>query len=607
MKKIDSSISNLEVAVSKEEVTISTNLNQVEIPTIDEWYNRVILGDCLEVLRQMPSNLVDLIITSPPYADSRKKTYGGITPEHYVDWFLPFSQELKRVLKPDGTFILNIKEKVVSGERHTYVIQLILEMQKQGWLWTEEYIWHKKNSFPGKWSNRFRDAWERCLQFNKQKKFKMYQDEVMVPMGSWAKSRLNNLSDTDKIRDNSRVESGFGKNVSNWLGRTMAYPNNVLHLATECGNKSHSAAFPKSLPSWFIKLFTEAGDVVLDPFLGSGTTCIAAKELGRHYIGIEIKEEYFHLANSNIESAEFKSHTAKIEKIDSTKIDSTTNSTYQLYYDYAIKNIFTPFYEERFEGLLKFKLKDVLKHKSSYLFKAKNIELVGDFVKSIIDTFLSSQEETIFGNLLEDFAIYVSVTLYGGFKSQLNSIDLEFERENIYYIVGIKPGTNWGNSDQVNKMKDNFKKARIALRAKGITNEIIAVNGCMYGKDRNPLKNNQDSEKSYYKYAGQEFWSFLSKDDNFYQEIIIPIDREAKKKDELFKSTYAAKVNEMTRDFMRYFVANNQIDWVKLIDYVSKREEVELESATEQMVLNLKESLDEETLYLADALDIEES
>ncbi|PIP37412.1 MAG: site-specific DNA-methyltransferase, partial [Desulfobacterales bacterium CG23_combo_of_CG06-09_8_20_14_all_51_8] len=155
---------------------------------------------------------------------------------------------------------LNIKEGVSEGQRETYVLELILEMKKQGWLWTEEYIWHKRNSYPGKWPNRFRDAWEHCLQFNKQRKFSMYQESVMVPMGEWAKARLKNLSETDKRRDESRVGSGFGKRISNWVGRRMAYPDNVLHLATESANKNHSAAFPTALPEWFIKLFTKPGD-----------------------------------------------------------------------------------------------------------------------------------------------------------------------------------------------------------------------------------------------------------------------------------------------------------------------------------------------------------
>lgn len=131
----------------------------------------LIFGDCREKLKELKSNSVDLIFTSPPYSDNRKKTYGGIPPNKYVAWFLPVSKGLLRLLKPSGTFILNIKERVVNSERHTYVLELIMEMRKQGWLWTEEFIWHKKNCYPGKWPNRFRDAWERLIQFNKSKKF----------------------------------------------------------------------------------------------------------------------------------------------------------------------------------------------------------------------------------------------------------------------------------------------------------------------------------------------------------------------------------------------------------------------------------------------------
>ena len=266
----------------------------------------IICGDCEQVLKDFPDDSVDLIITSPPYADARKKAYGGIHPDGYVDWFLPKTEQFLRILRPTGTFILNIKEKVVGGERHTYVLQLILKMRQQGWLWTEEFVWHKKNCYPGKWPNRLRDAWERCLQFNKQKKFNMYQDKVMVPMGDWAKSRLRNLSDTDKRRDESKVQSGFGKNISNWLARDKAYPTNVLHLATECSNRNHSATFPLSLPEWFIKLFTEEGDVVLDPFVGSGTSAIVAKKLNRKYIGVDVSFEYCSAAERELHDAQKK-------------------------------------------------------------------------------------------------------------------------------------------------------------------------------------------------------------------------------------------------------------------------------------------------------------
>jgi site-specific DNA-methyltransferase (adenine-specific) len=264
----------------------------------------LILGDCAQELKRIPDNSVDLIFTSPPYADQRKNTYGGIPPDKYVSWVLPITLELLRVLKPTGTFVLNIKERVVDGQRSTYVLELILEMKKQGWLWTEEFIWHKKNCYPGKWPNRFRDAWERLLQFNKSKYFNMYQNEVMVPMGDWAKSRLKKLSNTDKIRDESKVGSGFGKNISNWLDRQMAYPTNVLYLATECSNKSHSAAFPEGLPDWFIKLFTKEGDVVLDPFMGSGTTNIVAQRMKRNSIGIEIVPEYYERVKKEIQPVE---------------------------------------------------------------------------------------------------------------------------------------------------------------------------------------------------------------------------------------------------------------------------------------------------------------
>ena len=267
---------------------------------------KLILGDAREKLKEMADNSINLIVTSPPYADSRASTYGGVKPDDYVDWFLPIGAELLRVLKPDGTFILNIKEKVVNGERHTYVLELIMALKKQGWLWTEEFMWHKKNSYPGKWPNRFRDSWERLLQFNKGRHFNMYQETVMVPMGDWAKSRLKNLSATDKVRDDSKVGSGFGKKIANWLERDMAYPTNVIHMATECGNKNHSAAFPEELPEWFIKLFTQERDWVLDPFAGSGTTVHVAKRMHRNSIGIEILPEYYEMAKTKLNTSQLK-------------------------------------------------------------------------------------------------------------------------------------------------------------------------------------------------------------------------------------------------------------------------------------------------------------
>jgi site-specific DNA-methyltransferase (adenine-specific) len=260
----------------------------------------IIHGDCLEILKRFPDEHFDLVVTSPPYADRRANTYGGVKPDRYVEWFLPRAAEFKRVLKRTGSFVLNIKEKTEEGEKHTYVIELILALRRQGWLWTEEYVWHKKNCHPGKWPNRFRDAWERCIHFTRERHFKMNQEAVMVPMGDWAKTRLKALGKNDSLRFDSQVGSGFGKNIANWKNRDMAFPSNVLHFATECGNKSHSAAFPKALPQWFIKLFTDPGDIVLDPFVGSGTTCAVAQELGRLSVGIDIKRDYADLASEEV-------------------------------------------------------------------------------------------------------------------------------------------------------------------------------------------------------------------------------------------------------------------------------------------------------------------
>jgi site-specific DNA-methyltransferase (adenine-specific)/site-specific DNA-methyltransferase (cytosine-N4-specific) len=261
-----------------------------------------------------PNKSIDLIVTSPPYANQRKSSYGGVHPKNYIEWFLPISKQLYRILKPRGSLILNIKENVENGQRQTYVLELILAMKKQGWYWTEEYCWYKKNCHPGKWGNRFRDSWERCLHFTKSKKFKMYQDSVKVPIGDWAKTRFKSMSQKDFIRTISGTNSKFGRNVSNWLNKRKVYPHNVLdfekehyiepttviHFATACSNRNHSAAFPIELPSWFIKLLTKNGDIVLDPFIGIGTTGVAAVLLKRNYIGIEVSNKYIKEARNNI-------------------------------------------------------------------------------------------------------------------------------------------------------------------------------------------------------------------------------------------------------------------------------------------------------------------
>lgn len=250
-------------------------------------------GDCLDVMAEMPDNSVDLIVTSPPYADARKHTYGGVHPTEYVEWFVPRANQMKRILKPTGSFVLNIKEKAMDGERHTYVLRLILALKEEvGFRWTEEYIWHKTTAMPGKWKYRFRDSWERILHFTKTSNVKMDQDAVRIPIGDWTDARLTNMSDNDSMRMQSATNPKTGRRMAYWKGKKTVLPTNVLHKAPVCHNTGHSAAFPEWLPEFFIKLLTDEGDVVLDPFVGSGTTVRVAERLGRIPIGIDMNRAY---------------------------------------------------------------------------------------------------------------------------------------------------------------------------------------------------------------------------------------------------------------------------------------------------------------------------
>lgn len=243
---------------------------------------------CPEILRIMDAESVDLIVTSPPYAEKRKNTYGGIPADKYVEWFLPISAELMRVLKPTGSFVLNIKESVDDGERQTYVYELVLALRKQGWLWVDEFIWHKTNPFPTGSKKRLKDGFERCYHFAKTKKFKLFPDAVKQKSTSkWAGD--------NKRRKNKGAHSttnGSGMNMSRRIVSDLVRPSNVVTMPSSSINIDHPAVFPQALPEFFIKLMTEPGDLVLDPFMGSGTTALAARNLGRRYEGVEAIQDY---------------------------------------------------------------------------------------------------------------------------------------------------------------------------------------------------------------------------------------------------------------------------------------------------------------------------
>jgi hypothetical protein len=225
------------------------------------------------------------------------------------------------------------------------------------------------------------------------------------------------------------------------------------------------------------------------------------------------------------------------------------------------------FHKKRVESLEELKLSIILRRKNPYLFKAKNILTAQDLVKGLLDAYLSSQEETIFGDFLEGLAIFICQKVYNGKKSAAEGIDLEFEKGNIIYMVAIKSGPNWGNSSQINKMRDNFKKAKRILRANISQKNIVAVNGCCYGKEKKPDKGD------YLKLCGQNFWEFISGNPNLYVEIIEPLGYKAKKKNEEFLEAYSQIINKFTIKFAKEFCVEGKINWEALVKYNSSKEE----------------------------------
>ena len=230
---------------------------------------------------------------------------------------------------------------------------------------------------------------------------------------------------------------------------------------------------------------------------------------------------------------------------------------------YIEKNI-KQYHSKILNKLLELKLQEVLKRKNPYLFKAKALETSSDLVKSILDAYLSSQEEGLFGGFLEDLAIFICGKIYNGRKSAAEGIDLEFNKDKRHYIVSIKSGPNWGNSQQISKMKDNFRKAKKILGTNRSKTNIIAVNGCCYGKDNKPEK------IEYWKLCGQRFWELISGDENLYTDLIEPLGHKAKQKNDVFNKEYSKVINRFTNEFFEeYCQSDGSIDWEKLLKFNS--------------------------------------
>ena len=227
------------------------------------------------------------------------------------------------------------------------------------------------------------------------------------------------------------------------------------------------------------------------------------------------------------------------------------------------------FHQRRLENLLKLKLMNVIKRKNPYLFKAKNINSASELVKTILDAFLSSQEEGIFGGFLEELAIFICAHVYGGRKSSAEGIDLEFEKDSVRYVVSIKSGPNWGNSSQIAKLQDNFSRVKRILSTNTSSANVVAVNGCCYGIDRKPSKG------EYFKLCGQQFWAFISGDDNLYTDLIEPFGHQAKQKNEQFMQEYDKVLNKFTLEFLNAFCdTDGNIRWEDIVKFNSGKSDL---------------------------------
>jgi site-specific DNA-methyltransferase (adenine-specific)/site-specific DNA-methyltransferase (cytosine-N4-specific) len=284
--------------------------------------NKIYNESNLETMARIQDNSIDLVMTSPPYAEARKSTYGGVCADDYVEWFKPIAKEIYRILKPTGSFILNIGDNTIDGETHLYTFELPIVLKRElGFKFIDPLVWHKKNPAPGKFKNRFKDGWEFCYHFSKtlDLKFNPYAVATQTKQESLARalrqkddanaksltgSGFTTAAGTIKKNIEKRRErnnnSGVGTIDENFEDLEMALPSNVLHLSGETTNVGHPAPYPTEIPAFFIKAFTDENDIVYDPFFGSGTTGEVCLRTNRKFIGSELKQDYIDIANKRL-------------------------------------------------------------------------------------------------------------------------------------------------------------------------------------------------------------------------------------------------------------------------------------------------------------------
>ena len=265
----------------------------------------VVLGDARQWLKQLPSGSVDLFFTSPPYADAR--AYSKIHPDRYVEWFLPFARSMLEAASDSGSLVVNIKNRVAKsgplrGQRHPYVYELVLALQRMGWWWIETYIWAKPNAIPGRFGPRTKDGFEYVYHFAKGPKPFFDLDAVGVPYKADSAEIARRRRDTNGRRN---TDAGFGRDRTRTYERGRADPGNVVSVGQTYNQYKgpagrHTAVMPEGLAEFFVKMLCPAEGIIIDPFAGSGTSIVLGRRYGRRAGGIEIHAEYVEVARQRL-------------------------------------------------------------------------------------------------------------------------------------------------------------------------------------------------------------------------------------------------------------------------------------------------------------------
>lgn len=254
--------------------------------------HRLLCGDCRDresILRLFQGTKASVVVTSPPYASQREydpaSGFRPVAPADYIEWYRDVAAGIESVLAPDGSYFLNIKEHAEDGQRLLYVKELtIAHVRQWGWRFVDELCWRKTdNGVPGGWGNRFKNAWEPIFHFCRRREIKFRPEAV----GHLSDGCFDYSPDTPESNSGSGL---LGQHEDRHRG--IARPSNVIEAKTESSQGSHSAPFPRTVPQFFTKAFSDPGDAVFDPFLGSGTTMAAAALLNRTGYGIEISAAY---------------------------------------------------------------------------------------------------------------------------------------------------------------------------------------------------------------------------------------------------------------------------------------------------------------------------